>query len=185
MSTQAAKHTTADEFLAWAEAQPKGRYELIAGEIVAMAPEKADHARTKASVWSALKSAIKRAGAPCEAFIDGLAVRIDGSTVYEPDALVNCGPRVPGGSTTATNPIIVVEVLSPLTDAMDHGDKLIDYFSVASIQHYLLVHPVKKVVIHHRRGDGAAIVTTMHSDGEIALNPPGLTVPAVDFLDIG
>lgn len=185
MSTKPANVTTADEFLVWAEAQPKGRFELFAGEIVAMAPERADHARLKASSWSVLQKAIKRAGVPCESFVDGLAVRIDDTTVYEPDALVNCGPRVPGGATVATNPIIVVEVLSPSTQGIDFGDKLIDYFSVASIQHYLIVHPTKRQVIHHQRGAGQKIETAIRSDGEIALNPPGLTVAVSELLDIG
>ena len=185
MTTPAAKRTTAAEFLAWAETQPKGRYELMAGEIVAMAPEKADHARAKYTACAALSAAIKRAGVPCEAFIDGLAVRIDETTVYEPDALVNCGPRVSGTSVVATNPVIVVEVLSPSTASIDHGDKLIDYFSVPSIQHYLLIQTVKKQVIHHRRGDGAVIATTIHSDGEIVLDPPGLRLATAELLDFG
>ncbi len=184
MSKPAAKRTTADEFLTWAEAQPKGRYELVAGEILAMVPEKADHARTKASVWAALKAAIGRAGAPYEAFVNGLSVRIDDTTVYEPDALVNCGARVPGGATVATNPVIVVDVLSPSTAPIDHGDKLIDYFNVASIQHYLIVQPAKMVVIHHRRA-GGAITTTIHSEGELTLDPPGLRVPTADLFDNG
>ncbi len=39
---------TADEFIDWAMAQPEGqRYELVAGEVVAMAPERSAHALTK------------------------------------------------------------------------------------------------------------------------------------------
>lgn len=180
-----AKVLTADEFLDWAAAQPKGRFELCAGEVVAMAPERADHARAKMSACSVLARAIKREGVPCELFVDGLAVRINDTTVYEPDALVNCGPRIAGDVTIAPNPIIVVEVLSPSTKGVDLGAKLIDYFSCVSIQHYLIIHPAKRQVVHHRRGAGTTIDTAIRSDGELALDPPGLSIAVSELLDIG
>ena len=44
------KPMTSDEFIAWAMEQPDGeRYELAAGEVVAMSPERLSHARVKAS----------------------------------------------------------------------------------------------------------------------------------------
>jgi hypothetical protein len=48
MRAPARKRMTTDEFLAWAAEQPEGeRYELVAGEVVAMAPERLGHARVK------------------------------------------------------------------------------------------------------------------------------------------
>lgn len=185
MSTPAAKRLTADEFLTWAEAQPTGRYELIDGEIIAMAPEKADHARAKFRTCSALQAAIKRAGVPCEAFVDGLSVRIDDKTVFEPDALVNCGPRIPGDVTIAPNPTVVVEVLSPSTLHIDKARKLIDYFSLPQVHHYLLVDTVRRAIVHHRRGDRDTVTTTIYRDGDIPLDPPGIIIAAADLLDIG
>ena len=175
---------TAGEFLTWAEAQPKGRYELVAGEIAAMAPERADHARAKFRVCSTLASAIKRAGAPCEAFVDGLAVRINDSTVYEPDALVNCGARIGGDVIIAPNPTVVVEVLSPSTQHIDKAAKLIDYFGVAEVQHYLVVDTVRQAVVHHRRGPENTIATTICRQGPIVLDPPGIEIAVADFLNI-
>ena len=77
---------TFDEFLAWAMAQPEGRFELVDGKVVAMAPERVAHARLKSEVWLALRDAIKSAGLPCEALPDGMTVKIDEHTAYEPDA---------------------------------------------------------------------------------------------------
>jgi hypothetical protein len=48
---------------------------------------------------------------------------------------------------------------------------------VPSIRHYLAVDPDKRIVIHHARGAGDAIATRIVSEGEIALDPPGLIVP--------
>ena len=71
---------TADTFIVWALAQPNGSFELVQGEVIAMSPERAGHARAKLGIVSALASAISRAGLDCEAFTDGMTVRIDEST---------------------------------------------------------------------------------------------------------
>ena len=167
-----------DEFLAWAEGQP-GRFELEDGRIVAMAPERARHAETKFAVQTALAGAIRRAGAPCHMLPDGMTVRIDDATAYEPDALVYCGDRVSGDAVEIA-PIVVVEVLSPGTSSRDLGDKFVGYFEVPSIQHYLLVDPLRRRVIHHRRGDGL-IETRFLAEGALTLEPPGLAVPVAEM----
>jgi Uma2 family endonuclease len=72
---------TVDQFLRWAMAQPDGpRYELVAGEVVAMPPQRAVNARRKARIWRALSDAIGAAGLPCEALPDGMTVKIDEHT---------------------------------------------------------------------------------------------------------
>ena len=86
---------TADEFIAWALEQP-GRFELAEGQVVAMAPERVSHTRAKLDVVVALRAALASRGLDCEAMTDGVSVRIDERTVYEPDALVRCGPRASG-----------------------------------------------------------------------------------------
>ena len=65
---------TREEFHPWAESQ-KRRYERVAGEPVAMAPERVGHARIKSRVWAALDRAIQAADLPCEALPDGVTVR--------------------------------------------------------------------------------------------------------------
>jgi Uma2 family endonuclease len=87
---------TVDEFLAWLEEGSEGvRYELVAGEVVAMAPERAAHARRKAQVWLALRDGIEAAGLPCEALPDGMTIKVDEHTTYEPDAVVHVRNRCP------------------------------------------------------------------------------------------
>lgn len=63
-----------------------------------MSPERVAHTETKGEAYSALKNAIAVATAPCRALTEGAAVRIDAGTVFEPDVLVYCGPRLPGDS---------------------------------------------------------------------------------------
>jgi Uma2 family endonuclease len=187
MST-ALKQMTVDEFLSWAEGR-EGRWELHDGvpviissaEPVMMSPERAAHIRTKFSAAKALDGAVEAAGLPCEVFTDGLAIRLDARTTYEPDASVVCGPRRPDETIAIDDPIIVVEVLSPSTAAIDHGRKLSGYFSLASVQHYLILDPERRVVIHHKRGASDAIETRVLTDGVARLDPPGFEV-AVEAL---
>ena len=85
------------------------------------------------------------------------------------------------GRIESTIPIVVVEVLSPSTAAIDHGRKLSGYFSLPSVQHYLILDPERRVVIHHKRGSGDAIETRVLTDGAARLDPPGFEV-AVEAL---
>jgi Uma2 family endonuclease len=163
-----------EEFRLWYEAQPRGRYERMDGRIVAMAPERVAHVRIKAAVWKALDHAIGAAARSCEALADGVAVET-GDSDYEPDALVNCGERMADDAIAAPNPVIVVEVLSPGIKSADTGDKLEGYFKVPSIAHYLIVHPTRRSVIHHRR-NGSAIETRIIVAGPIEMDPPGITI---------
>ncbi|MDE2581403.1 MAG: Uma2 family endonuclease [Rhodospirillales bacterium] len=141
---------TRTEFRRWSEAQPR-RYERVGGRPVAMSPERATHACITSRVWAALDRAIRTGGLRREALPDGIPVEIDQDTDFEPDAVVNCGPRLPPDAIAATTPVIVLEVLSPATQAIDVGEKLAEYFRVPSIQHYLVVRARRRAVIHHRR----------------------------------
>ena len=182
MST-ALKQMTVDEFLSWAEGR-EGRWELHDGvpvmmscaEPVMTSPERAAHIRTKFSAGKALDGAVATAGLPCEVFTDGLAIRVDTRTTYEPDASVVCGPRRSDETIAIDDPVILVEVLSPSTAAIDHGRKLSGYFSLKSVEHYLILDPERRVVIHHKRGVGEAIETRVLTNGFAKLDPPGVDV---------
>ena len=167
---------TVDEFLPWAEAQERGRYELHDGRAILLPPENAGHWGAKGAMYAALHSAIKTAGISCHPVPSGAAVRISERTAFEPGALVYCGEEVPGDSLEVPNPVIVVEVLSPGTPMTDMRDKLRGYFTVPSVHHYLIVAPEKQMVIHHARGEGEVLQTRLSSEGQLRLDPPGLSL---------
>ncbi len=68
----------------------------------------------------------------------------------------------------------MVEVLSEATAGRDQGPKLIGYFSVPSVAHYLVLDPERRAAAHHWRGDSGRIETRTLSDGPLRLDPPGL-----------
>jgi Uma2 family endonuclease len=164
-----------DEFLAWSERQPDDRYELVDGEIVAMAGDSVRHNRTKFAAAQTLDGAVRMAGLPCLVLIDGVGVAINDKTLRIPDVLVQCGAEPAPEALIVESPIIVVEVVSPSSERDDINAKLIEYFSVASVRHYLIILSEKRVVIHHQQ-NGDEIATRIAHDGDIALNPPGMTV---------
>jgi Uma2 family endonuclease len=180
MSEAAQKSMTVDEFLATAE-EREGRWEIEDGVAYAMAPERLDHARVKGETFIALRTAIRRAGLPCEAVTDSVAVRITARTAYQPDALVYCGERLPPEAREVPAPVIVVEVLSPSTEWRDAHRKLIGYFSRPSVAHYLTIDPRDRSVAHHKRAEGGLIETRILYDGLLKLDPPGLELTVADL----
>jgi Uma2 family endonuclease len=157
--------------------QPDGkRYELVAGEVFAMAPERAVHARTKLRFARRFAEAIEAGHLSCEAFGDGMAVRVDDSTVFEPDALVRCGRPLGDEATEVPDPMIIVEIVSPSSQKRDSGSKLEAYFRIPSVRHYLIVKTENQAIIHHRRDDAGEIATHIVRDGVLRLDPPGLVV---------
>lgn len=168
----------ADEFLAWAAAQASGRYELSRGEVVAMAPERAIHVEVKMLIWLALRNAVQAAGLGCAVFGDGLSVRIDAETVYEPDALLR-HEAVPDDTVEIDDPMIVVEVTSPSSSSIDPGVKLVDYFRLPTLRHYSIVDTRRRTLIVHGRS-GDRIETRSIGSGPIPLEPPGIVFTAED-----
>jgi len=175
------KTWTVSEYLDWADTQSeRRRTELINGQIVAMSPERADHNRVKGAVFMALHQAVKSAGLPCEVFTDGMTVPIDPHTAYEPDALIDCGPRIPPSQLTAPAPTVVVEVLSPTSAHSDTSAKLIGYFKIASIRHYLVVDPEERSIVHHMRLDDGTVSANTLRSGSLRLDPPGIEIALAD-----
>ncbi len=171
---------TADQFIAWAIEQPQTEhFELVAGEVVAMAPERVGHVRAKQRIYTLLSRGAERLGGHCEVLMDGAVVVVDEATVYEPDAMLRCGPALPDDAVKITDPMIVVEVISRSLRALDSGLKFTDYFRIPSLRHYLVVRPEVRVLIHHARGADGSITSRVLSTGPLVLDPPGIELASL------
>lgn len=175
---------TVEEFIDWAMLQPRGRYELHRGRIVAMSPERVVHLDVKAAVYVALMRSIKRARVKCHVLPDGATVKIDAHTSYEPDALIYSGDRLPNDTIVISSPVVVVEVLSPSTVKTDKETKAADYFTVPCIQHYLILDPEDRGVLHLWRTKAGTIARKLRRSGTIKLAPPGVTVTVKELFDL-
>jgi Uma2 family endonuclease len=179
MAEAVPKRMTVEEYLAWAERQP-GRHELHGGLVVGMAPERNRHALVKLETAIELRRAVSAAGVGCRVFPDGTAVRVDESTSYEPDVLVHCG-AFELDALTVDNPVIVVEVTSPSSDAIDSGSKLAGYLQIESVRHVLIIEPLRKTVLHHARSGPTTFASAIIAEGPLVLDPPGIEVKVGAF----
>ena len=171
---------TVDEFLAWAVRQKEGKYELIDGVVVMQQAQKWGHAKVKSAIYVGLSQAIAAAGVPCYVAPDGPTVRITKHKAFVPDALVAPLPEPDWESLEITNPLIVVEVLSPSTARMDTTIKLNGYFRLPSVRHYLVLDPDERTITHYMRGRAPAVKTRVIRKGSLKLNPPGIDIRLTD-----
>src|SRR2546421_449708 len=116
-----------EAYLAFCDARPRERFQLLAGVPVAMAPATYRHQQICGNIDRALAPRLRLRG--CESIRDLGVARGEGADYMpEPDVVVRCGP-VDGSRRWVDDPIAVVEVLSPSTMVDDRGYKLREYFS--------------------------------------------------------
>ncbi len=115
-------------------------------------------------------------GKPCQPSSSDQRLMTPGRLYTYPDVAVYCGniqPR-PGTTDVATNPTVLVEVLSDSTRVYDLGDKLQAYKQIPSLQHVVFVEPDEaRVIVVSRAADGWAETTVRALDGRISL--PAIT----------
>jgi len=169
-----------EEYRAWAEQQPTGRFERMNGVVVAMAPERIAHNRRKGRAYAALRDAVRAAGLPCEVYAGGITIEV-GDSDYEPDAVVHRGVGLPDDAIAVPDPVVIVEVLSPSTSAIDRAWKLQEYFRLPSLRHYLIIWADRQQVAHHLRMADGAIATRTVTVGGLILDPPGITITVEDI----
>jgi hypothetical protein len=80
----------------------------VDGVVYAQASERAAHAEMKLAMAIALTDAVRRQRIPCHVLPDGMAIRVGVRTVFEPDAMLCCGPKLPSDALIVENPLIVV-----------------------------------------------------------------------------
>jgi Uma2 family endonuclease len=128
---------TPEEYFAWEEQQLE-RHEYIDGEVYAMSGGTINHGDIAGNFLSLLKSHMRGRG--CKTLNSDCRVSIVGSTKYVyPDISVTCDERDRTTAQYITYPCLIVEVLSPGTEAYDRGNKFKMYRRNPSLQEYVLV----------------------------------------------
>jgi len=144
------KKYTLEEYLEL-DKNSEERYEYFDGEVFAMAGESPNHARISGNVYSALQERLRRGR--CEVFNSEMRIKVPAALPYRyPDVSVVCGEPVfdnIDGQQTLVNPILIIEVLSPLTAGYDLVEKFAAYQSIHSFQEYILISQDRPHVIQH------------------------------------
>jgi Uma2 family endonuclease len=141
------------------------KHEYRDGEIIAMAGNSYNHSLIAANVIGELRNPLK--GKTCRVVDSNLRIGIPRTPLYTyPDASVIGGPvqMDPNDSSgqTATNPRLIVEILSPSTEAYDRGEKFKHYRQIESLQEYVLIsQDVARVESFFRQPDGTWLFTSV------------------------
>jgi Uma2 family endonuclease len=137
--------------------QERSQYYL--GDVFAMAGGSKNHNRIARNLLLSFETQFRRQLRRCEAFAADLRLQVDSRQFYTyPDVMVTCGePRfLDHRDDTLLNPVVIVEVLSPSTEAFDRGKKFELYRHLESLQTYILIAQDQPLVeSFHRQADGS------------------------------
>lgn len=147
------------------------KHEYLRGQVCAMSGGTPAHARIAGNVLTSLSMQLR--DKKCSAFTSDLRIRVQATDLATyPDVSVVCGsleldPEDPKGH-TVVNPRVVVEVLSPSTEAYDRGEKLAHYKQIPALAEIVLVaHDRREIEIVRREADGTWSARVWR-DGELA-----------------
>lgn len=130
---------TAEEYLNL-ERSASVKSEFHDGQIYAMTGASRAHNLISVNIAGELQRQLKKR--PCEAYVNDMRVKAAKARSYHyPDIAVVCGkPEFEDAQVdTLLNPTLLIEVLSPSTEAYDRGGKFAHYRKIASLREYLLV----------------------------------------------
>jgi Uma2 family endonuclease len=151
MSQLADKYYTVEEYLALEEKADR-KSEYYDGKIYLMSGGSSNHSRI--SVNTVIELGIALRGTQCEVFNRDMRILIADEELYTyPDAAVVYGEAefAPGRDDSLTNPVLLVEVLSPSTLNYDRGEKFRFYRSIESLQIYLVIDQIEMYVEYHQK----------------------------------
>ena len=146
--------------------------EYIKGKIIPRSSSNRAHNLINGNIVGELHTRLK--GTECFVFANQMRVSIPAAKSYfYPDVGVVCEePRFEDDVfDTLLNPIVVIEVLSPSTEAYDRGEKFAHYRQLTSLQEYVLVAQDQVRVEHYRRQERQWIFTDFEGPDEMLLFP--------------
>ena len=168
MAEPAVKRMSLDEFLRWDEGTDT-RHELIGGFPVAMAPPAEAHSMLAVYLVSKI-DAMLSARRPCRALIEAGITRPDrADTYFVADIAATCAPVEPGRQATE-DPFLIVEILSPSTERLDHRVKLPAYRQIETVQEKIALVASDDAYAEIHRRAGPQWITEILRGGEAVLS---------------
>jgi Uma2 family endonuclease len=165
-------------YLAWEDEQPE-KHEFHRGEVFAMVGARRVHGRVVTNL--AVEFSLLLRGSPCQVFQEGMKVQIADDTVLYPDVFVTCDKGDLATDRIFTAPKLVVEVLSPSTQAYDRSQKFALYRRMPALQEYIVVDPDTRRIEGFRRGaDNLWVLHDMSDGPALEAASLGLSIPLVD-----
>ena len=167
-----------EEYFEFEENNPDTRYEYLDGYVYITSGGSANHAAISGNIYAILKSALR--GGPCRAYNSDMKVRVSEQRYFHPDVTVSCDSRDRGTTSVLKSPRLVVEVLSPGTEARDRGRKLQCYLACPSIEEYLLVDARSMRIEIYRKEQRKWVYEAFEAGDEVELTTIGVRFPVAD-----
>jgi Uma2 family endonuclease len=172
----------AEEYLAQ-EQNRTVKHEYIDGQVYAMAGASDNHVTIALNTAALLRNHLRGSG--CRVFISDMKAHIESLNIYYyPDVLVTCDERDKENKTYKRYPRLIVEVLSPSTEAFDRGDKFVDYQRIETFQDYVLISTSRQRVDHfHRDGRGQWSLQSYTYDQKVVIESLGFETSLSDLYE--
>ena len=178
MSSAAIQRYSPADYLAL-ERVSEFKHEFFDGELFRMSGGTIEHSQIAINVTGELRSQL--ADGPCRVLNSDMRIKLPTGLYTYPDASVVCDQPdfEDGHKDVLLNPIVVVEVLSPTTEAYDRGKKFRHYQTCPSLREFVLVAQDRAAVDHYLRQptSGQWLLTTFESlDGTVPLPSLGVAL---------
>jgi Uma2 family endonuclease len=161
---------TPQTYLEWEEQQPL-KYEYTGGEVFAMTGGTIPHNDIALNLASALKSDLRGKG--CKVQMADVKVGISqNGPFYYPDVIVSCDARDQTAQRILYHPCLIVEVLSPSTEAVDRGKKFRHYRQIKTLREYVLIDADRMNVECYRLNEKGKWELTTYATGDLLDKSP-------------
>jgi len=168
-----------EEYLALLQKDPDHGCEYLAGRVYMMTGGSPDHSIIGSNANGILRELLRGCG--CIVYNSDVYFQISEKYRVCPDVTVSCDPRDRGAQDAIRYPSLVVEVLSPATEARDRGEKSLQYRSCPSIQEILLVNAQFPIIeLFRREKRGFWTLYTLQSDDTVELTSLGIRFSVTD-----
>ena len=172
---------TLEAYLAWENEQPE-RHEFHRGEVFAMVGGRRVHGVVVSNLSRLIGNALQ--GSPCRAFSEGMKVQPADATILYPDVFVTCDATDLRTEMIFSAPKLVIEVLSPSTQAYDRSQKFALYRRMVSLQEYALVDPdTRRVEVFRIGADGLWVLHDMSDLAAVSLASIACEMKMSDVFD--
>ncbi len=175
---------TAEEYLTL-ERKAECKSEFVNGMIVGLAGATRQHNLIAGNVFGEVRAQLR--GRTCEVYMSDMRVKVDPTGLYTyPDVVVACGDIhfEDEHVDTLLNPTLIVEVLSPSTEAYDRGEKFAHYRRLGSLREYVLVSQDKvRIESYVRQGEQWLLSEADGLDETVRLESVGCELVLRDVYD--
>ncbi len=159
------------------------KHEYIQGQIYGMSGASDAHVTITTNLIALLRNHIRGSG--CRLYATDMKARIESLNIfYYPDIMITCDQRDTKFEYFKRYPCLIVEVLSPSTEAFDRGDKFSDYQELETLQEYVLVSQTRqRVDCFRRNSEGRWVLYSYRENQELQLTSVNFSCSLADIYE--